>query len=597
MWPFTGTTRQKFLSLEDLNAEYDFIVIGGGNSGCVLARRLSEDASKTVLLIERGDGNDSWLDRTPLTSTYHFSNGKHSNVFPSEFEEPLGRTLSCVTGMGLGGSTRINGAQYTSGVPAEYNSWKNAGRIGWSYDDLIPFFKKSETRSGAVPRECYGYSGPLCVRSYEQYYYRCLEWVEKACRRMSLAPIEDMRLLTAPTMGWNKMLFTFDSTGCRHSAYRAYLPVEILSSRKHRLHVCTGALARKLLFTKNKGSIHVRGVEIQKVNSESFFVTVQAKCEVVLACGTLRTPQLLLLSGVGPQEHLQEMGIDIVLTSPGVGNHLQDHLIVPTGYNCPLPDSLWAMFVRPMTFVWELYNYIRYGTGWFLGTIVELEVFGSSSLVGENGQVKPVLTESMDPFEMENIPDIAVLASSISDPRAKGANKSQGLLGLNAALLKVSSRGYLRLRSLDPKDHPLCKLNYLSTSEDRVALRAALRLTVEIARNMREAGYPIKETYAPASLEDACLDSVIKDKAETMYHYSSTCRMAPLDDPHPGVVDDQLRAHGVANLRIADASIFPSVPAAHPQALVYAVAEKCADMIMKEHRLQSGPEHESLPMN
>ena len=130
----------------------------------------------------------------------------------------------------------------------------------------------------------------------------------------------------------------------------------------------------------------------------------------------------------------------------------------------------------------------------------------------------------------------------------------------------------------------------MSASEDREALRSALRLTVEIARNMRDAGYPIKEICVPTSLENACLDAFIREKAETMFHYSSTCRMAPLDDPHPGVVDDQLRVHGITNLRIADASIFPSIPAAHPQALVYAVAEKCADMIMKEHHLQSQSE-------
>ena len=180
--------------------------------------------------------------------------------------------------------------------------------------------------------------------------------------------------------------------------------------------------------------------------------------------------------------------------------------------------------------------------------------------------------------------------SCISDPQVKRADRSQGFVGLNAALLKSTACGCLILRSLDPTDAPQCKLNYLSTSEDKAALRAALRLTVEIAKNMRDAGYPIEETCAPASLEDACLDSFIRDKAETMFHYSSTCRMAPLDDLHPGVVDDELIVHGIVNLRIADASIFPSVPGAHLQALVYAVAEKCADMMVKRHRLPSQPE-------
>lgn len=582
MWPFT-TAPSPFVALEDLSAEYDFIVIGGGNAGCVLARRLSEDPSKTVLLVERGDGDDSWLTRVPLTSTYQFSDGKHSNVFSSVYEEHIGRSVTCVTGLGLGGCTRINGCQYTCGAPAEFDSWSRDGRHGWSYAELKPFFKKSETWLGRDRREYHGYSGPLYVESYEGYYFKSFEAVEKTCRRI-LPTIEDMHSPTDPSIGWCKMQYTMDSSGCRSSSYRAYLPMEILASRKDRLHVYTGALARKLIFDRNgDGPICVRGVEIQGTNSDSISVNVRAKCEVILCCGALRTPQLLLLSGVGPRKHLQEMNVDVVLDSPGVGEHLQDHLIVLTGYNCPLIDSIWAMLVRPTVLIRELYNYLRYGTGWFLGTLVELEIFFLSSLVEKDGRVKPISKEREDPFNPENIPDIAVLPSPLSDPRVEGANKWQGLFGLNPALLKVTSRGSLRLRSLDPKDAPLCNLNYLNTPEDRNAMRAALRLSAEIARKMCDAGYPLKETYVPKSLEDADLDVFIQERADSMYHYSSTCRMAPLDDTLPGVVDNDLRVHGTTNLRIVDASIFPAVPATHPQALVYAVAEKCADMIVKGH--------------
>ncbi|KAG6333191.1 hypothetical protein ID866_5895 [Astraeus odoratus] len=589
MWPFNTIHQGSFISTDDVSAEYDFIIVGGGNAGCVLARRLSEIPYKTVLLVERGDGDDSWLDRTPLTSTYHFSNGKHSDVFTSVFEEKLGRPVSCVTGLGLGGSTRINGMQYTCGVPAEYNSWNRSGRVGWSYNELKDFFKKSQTWFGPVPQEYHGLNGPLHVQSYEGYNYKCLEMTETACRSVPLPSIKDMHSPTALSIGWNKMQYTIDSSGYRHSAYRAYLPPEILTSRKDRLHVCTGALARKLLFTKDSdnGSIRVHGVEIQGTGSETAPISVRARSEVILACGALRTPQLLLLrqvriiDGIGPHEHLQEMGVDIVLELPGVGAHLQDHLIVPTGYNCPLYDSLWAMVVRPMVLIREFYRYLRYGTGWFLGTIVELEIFGLSSLVAKDGRIGPIPKEREDPSDPENIPDIAILVSCISDPQAPGADRSKGLFGLNAALLKATSCGYVRLRSLDPKDAPLCKLNYLSTPEDRNALRSALRMTLEIARNMRASGYQLTETHVPISLEDGDLDAFIRAKGETMYHYASTCRMAPLSDPRPGVVDDQLRVHGIANLRIADASIFPSVPATHPQALVYAIAEKCADMVMQ----------------
>ncbi|KIJ66562.1 GMC oxidoreductase [Hydnomerulius pinastri MD-312] len=186
--------------------------------------------------------------------------------------------------------------------------------------------------------------------------------------------------------------------------------------------------------------------------------------------------------------------------------------------------------------------------------MVEVGIFGRSSLIDHDGKLLPLSHGDEDSFNPANLSDFAVMASAISDPTSKGNDKSEGFLGLGASLLKATSRGHLRLRSSNPNDTPLCEMRYISTPEDTFALRAAL--------------------------QDGDLDAFIEQKVDTMYHYSSSCRMAPLDDALPGVVDDELRVHGIGNLRIADASIFPAVPATHPQALVYTVAEKCADMIL-----------------
>ena len=170
---------------------------------------------------------------------------------------------------------------------------------------------------------------------------------------------------------------------------------------------------------------------------------------------------------------------------------------------------------------------------------------------------------------------------AIADPRGSGINRSKGFLGVNVALLQSKSSGHLRLRSADACADPICDMQYLTRTEDYVALRAALRVVAELVREMRADGYPLDDVHAPDCSSDASLDSFIKERADTMYHYSSSCRMASPDDPQPGVVDAALRVHGIPNLRIADASIFPSIPSTHPQALVYAVAEKCADMIRR----------------
>ncbi|KAI0061445.1 alcohol oxidase [Artomyces pyxidatus] len=576
MWPFDDGYPQK--RIDALRTEYDYIIVGGGNAGCVLARRLSEDPRNTVLLVERGDAGDSWLHRTPLTSFHHVSDGRHSVAMESLPDAGTGRSFTLLAGSGLGGTTRINGAQYTCGVPAEYNSWNQDGRSGWSYKELKPFFDKSEHWVGPVPREYHGSDGPLQVQSFPAYNFDSSRRTAEAAERLGFPGIQDMHSPLEPSVGCNKMQFTIESSGYRSSAFRAYLPQEYVQTVGDHLHICTKTAATRLKFaTDAHDKLRAIAVEIEQGPRKR---TVKARREIVLTCGALSTPKLLLLSGVGPQDHLREMGIPVVLNSPGVGESLQDHVIVATCYNSPFADSLLSLFRSPTTFVRELYKYLRYGRGWLLGTFVETEVFGISSLVGADGKPHALRKEHEDSHDPKNLPDFGVLACPIAaNPSNPDADRSKGLFALNVGLFKSQSYGRLRLRSRDPYAHPACEMRYLTAPADLAAIRAGLRVSQQLAREICAGGYELTAFQTPVASDDATLDAYARAHMETMYHYSSSCRMAPMEDSRPGVVDDELRVHGIRNLRIADASIFPTVPATHPQALVYAIAEKCADMM------------------
>lgn len=459
--------------------------------------------------------------------------------------------------------------------------WSQAGRQGWSYTDLKPYFDKSESWTGPVPKEYHGLHGPLSVRSFEGYFYGSSERAAEAIKRLGFLDIIDMHSPLEPSIGFNKMQFILGSDGTRQSAHRAYLPRDFTQSHRGNLHICTKTMATRVGTEKTAdGDLRARSLELQNTDNGNTR-TISARREIILTCGTLHTPQLLLLSGIGPQDHLQDLGIDLVKHLPGVGEHVQDHMLLTTSYNCPMADSLWSMARQPLTLLKQVYNYLRYGTGWFIGTFVEVEIFAKSSLIQADGKPLSLSDEFLDSYNPSNLPDFGVMVTPISDPNEPGANKSKGFLGLIAALLLSKSYGTIRLASTDPQAHPVCDMNYLSSPDDWVALRAALRVTVAVANEMRAEGYPLDDILVPGGSSDEALDDIIRRRVETMYHYSSSCRMAPEDDTYPGVVDDELRVHGFSNLRIADASIFPDVPAAHPQALIYAVAEKCADMMRR----------------
>ncbi|EKM54668.1 uncharacterized protein PHACADRAFT_146831 [Phanerochaete carnosa HHB-10118-sp] len=554
MWPFP--TPYPTLTPQQLRAEYDYVIVGGGTGGCVLARRLAEDRNGTVLVIERGDARDIWLDRFPLPSTHYWSDRKHSMVLEADM---LGQKTDIISGKGLGGTSRINSMQYSRGTSGEYNAWAQAGRKGWSYSELLPYFERTECLYNPATNAHYGTEGAI-IRSSQ---------------KAGFTYGKDVNDPKLPTSGCFLTHHTIDSSGTRHSTFRAFLPKEFALAHSRNLHLCVNTVARKIeMEPLADGNLRATGVVVQSATPGAASVFVKARREVILCSGALRTPQVLMLSGIGPEKHLRDIGVPVVHILEGVGSNLQDHLGPHVDLQCPLEHSLYLLVRRPWYLLYQLLRYFIFGDGWFLTSLVEVCILTCARWLDADSGQKPLTEEDKDPSRPENIPDLEIIAW-----QSPKYDRKRGGFSMVAALLRPFSRGTLRLRSSDPLEQPIVNLNCLSDTRDRTTMRTGVRLCMRIVREMEKDGYPVGYFKAPQSLDDDALDAFIAGNSRSCLHYSSTCRMAPRDDPEPGVVDDELRVHGFTNLRIADASMFPQVPAAHLQAPVAVVAEKCADMI------------------
>ncbi|EKM54662.1 uncharacterized protein PHACADRAFT_175178 [Phanerochaete carnosa HHB-10118-sp] len=548
MWPFSTSYPTK--TPQQLNAEYDYIIVGGGTGGCVLARRLAEDSSCSVLVIERGDARDIWLDRFPLPSTHHWSDRKHSMVLEADMLGPR-RT------------SRINAMQYSRGAPGEYNAWAQAGRKGWSYQELLPYFERAECLYNPVTKGHYGTEGIIIQGS----------------QKAGFAYGKDVSDPKLPTSGCFLIHHTIDLSGNRHSTFRAFLPMEFVLAHDQNLHLCVNTVARKIETEQlADGNLRATGVVVQSMTPGTASVFVKTRREVILCSGALRTPQVLMLSGIGPEKHLRDMGIPVVHNLEGVGSNLQDHMGAGIDLQCSLEHSLYVLVRPPWYLLYQLLRYFIFGDGWFLTSLVEVCILTCERWLDADSGQKPLGEKDKDASLPENIPDIEIMTSSVCDWRFPEFDRTRGGFTMLAAPLRPFSRGTLRLRSSDPLEQPVVNLNYLADVRDRTNLRAGIRLCMRIVREMENGGYPVGYFKAPRSLDDDALDAFVDGHSQSFLHYSSTCRMAPRDDPEPGVVDDELRVHGFTNLRIADASVFPQIPAAHLQAPVVAVTEKCADM-------------------
>ncbi|THU91848.1 alcohol oxidase [Dendrothele bispora CBS 962.96] len=584
MWPFYRSCPE--ISFSSVESEYDFIVVGGGTAGAVVANRLSAHGGAKVLLVERGPVADSWASRVPLLSSDFASDGSRTRKVLSVPQNSIGRSVELFTGSVLGGTSRINQMIYTRDVPAEYDAWRDAGNPGWGWDDMKPYFLKSEQALYDCDARVHGTKGTMIEWSNQTstcFEFPGFSYVTEASHKLGLPWIEDLNSSDHPIIGCGALHFTRDQNQHRSSTYHAFLPFDLVVKRSSVLHILTNTEVAKLDVELTSMDVNdrsrVKGVVI-KVRNSNEKKTIRIRRDVVLCAGPFGSPQILMLSGIGPASHLQEKGVPVIKNLPAVGSNLQDHFGVSVGFSVPMSHSLPSLEKRPWLFIIELIKYLFFGTGMLLAPVVQLVLFASSSMLDDDGRPKEITETKME----TRLPDIEIMPMAYDSP--EHPEKSRGMFSFLNVLLHPKSRGTVRLNSSDPSDSLIIDPKYLSNPNDYAPLRSSLKLTLRIREKMVEQGYPLGDfgSGVPEGEDDASLDKFISGKRNrTTYHYSSTCRMGPDNGKEDGgVVNEELLVHGFANLRVADSSIFPWILGTHLQAPTVAVAEKCADMILSK---------------
>jgi choline dehydrogenase len=527
---------------------YDYIIVGAGAAGCVLANRLSEDPNTRVLLVEAGGSDDRFLIRMPLGFLRAFRDPSLTWGYMSEPEPHMdGRQLPVTRGRVLGGSSSINGMFFMRGHSRDFDGWRDAGCSGWGYADVLPYFKKLESSwRGAVPY--HGAAGP-----------------------MPIAPIDTTKLLHEPLMrtasaagfwtnddlhgrleeGFARGEITVDARGRRANSARAYLhPV------RHRanLEVMQGALTTRVLIERGRAV----GVEIRRGNETR---QVFAEREVILSGGTYNSAQLLMLSGVGAAAELQSFGIRCHADLPGVGANLSEHARAGVQYNTRAPVS----FLRELRADRVAFSLLR----WWL--------FGSGVFATQINSCNAVIRTDAALAQ----PDIQLMCNPVRmDARVWWpliGRRQTHLLTVDAVLLHPVSRGRVSLRSADPAAKPRIEFNCLANPEDLATLRRGIRAARRIYATAPQSELVESEAAPGAAVEsDSELDAYIRATAGVTQHPVGTCSMAV---GAGRVVDHELRVCGIDGLRVADASIMPTVPGGNTYGAVLMIAERAADLI------------------
>jgi choline dehydrogenase-like flavoprotein len=533
-----------------IESEFDYIVVGAGSAGCVLANRLSADPSKRVLLLEAG-GRDNWIwFHIPVGYLFAIGNPRADWMFKTEPEAGLnGRSLNYPRGKVIGGCSAINGMIYMLGQAGDYDHWRQLGLPGWSWDDVSPFFRKHVDHF--LTGEHHAAGGEWRVEQ-QRLSWEILEAFREAAVQYGIPAVNDFNT------GDNEGICYFhvnQRRGRRWSAAHGFLKPVL---HRANLRLESGCLVEGVEFT-GKRATGVRWRQDGKVRS--------AKCrgEVILSAGAIGSPHLLMLSGVGPAEHLAQHGIDVLLDKPGVGGNLQDHLQLRTIYKVTGVKTLNAMYGSLIGRAGMGLDYALRRRGPMTMAPSQLGAFTRSDPMQTSANIQyHVQPLSLDKFG-EPLHAFPAFTASVAN-------------------LRPTSRGTVRLKSADPSAAPAIAPNYLSTPEDRRVAADSIRVTRQIVSQPALAKYAPEE-YLPgesiSSDDEAALEKAAGDVGTTIFHPVGTARMGRDDDVR-AVVDARLRVIGLEGLRVIDASVMPSITSGNTNSPTMMIAEKGAAMILEE---------------
>ena len=520
---------------------FDYVIVGAGSAGCVLANRLTADGRSTVLLLEAGPRDKDFWIHVPLGYGKLFARTDVNWAYQSEPEPALnGRRVFTPRGKVLGGSSSINGLVHIRGQREDYDSW---GVPGWGFDDLLPYFKKSEDHSHGAS-EWHGAGGPLAVSDLPDRHELCDAFIASAMA-LGIPRNDDFNGATQEGTGYYQATAR---NGRRCSTAVGYLRP---AQRRPNLRVEVKSLATRVLFEGGRAT----GVAYEAGGAKH---EVRAAREVILAAGTINTPQLLQLSGVGPRSLLERHGIPLVHDARGVGEDLQDHFYCRTFWRCTRPITL----NDDMLSVWRQ---AKIGLQYLLFRRGPLTV--SAGYAGAFVRTRPEIPR----------PDAQIYFINFSTAKRGGVLHPFSGFTLSVSQTYVESRGSLCIASSDPHAPPSIRYNYLATDNDRRVMVDGLKLIRRIAGTAPLRAYVAAEEFpGPRVQSDEDWLAFLREAGDTVFHPTSTCRMGT---DARAVVDSQLRVNGLERLRIVDASVIPAVPSGNINATVIAAAEKAADLI------------------